>query len=121
MGFGGRKRPFQPSSQSAKIVLILRKTDPNRKRPFKTPLVWIIAPLSAAGCAFLFWNLPHDAKMVLPIWGAVGLVIYFAYGFRKSHVARGLVDVPELSPDAPVGPVPPMPGAPAPGSKEERD
>ncbi|ALJ08826.1 MAG: amino acid permease [Brevundimonas aurantiaca] len=102
-------------------VLILRKTDPNRKRPFKTPLVWIIAPLSAAGCAFLFWNLPHDAKMVLPIWGAVGLVIYFAYGFRKSHVARGLVDVPELSPDAPVGPVPPMPGAPAPGSKEERD
>ncbi|QFU31950.1 amino acid permease [Brevundimonas sp. Bb-A] len=102
-------------------VLILRKTDPNRQRPFKTPLVWIIAPLSAAGCAFLFWNLPHDAKMVLPIWGAVGLVIYFAYGFRKSHVARGLVDVPELSPDAPVGPVPPMPGAPAPGSKEERD
>ena len=102
-------------------VLILRKTDPNRNRPFKTPLVWIIAPLSAAGCAFLFWNLPHDAKMVLPIWGAVGLVIYFAYGFRKSHVARGLVDVPELSPDAPVGPVPPMPGAPAPGSKEERD
>ena len=102
-------------------VLILRQTDPNRTRPFKTPLVWIIAPLSAAGCAFLFWNLPHDAKMVLPIWGAVGLVIYFAYGFRKSHVARGLVDVPELSPDAPVGPVPPMPGAPAPGSKEERD
>ncbi len=102
-------------------VLILRKTDPNRKRPFKTPLVWIIAPLSAAGCAFLFWNLPHDAKMVLPIWGAVGLVIYFAYGFRKSHVARGLVEVPELSADAPVGPVPPMPGAPAPGSKEERD
>jgi APA family basic amino acid/polyamine antiporter len=102
-------------------VLILRKTDPNRNRPFKTPLVWIIAPLSAAGCAFLFWNLPHDAKMVLPIWGAVGLVIYFAYGFRKSHVARGLVEVPELSPDAPVGPVPPMPGAPAPGSKEERD
>lgn len=102
-------------------VLILRRTDPNRNRPFKTPLVWIIAPLSAAGCAFLFWNLPHDAKMVLPIWGAVGLVIYFAYGFRKSHVARGVVEVPELSADAPVGPVPPMPGAPAPGSKEERD
>ncbi len=102
-------------------VLILRRTDPNRNRPFKTPLVWIIAPLSAAGCAFLFWNLPHDAKMVLPIWGAVGLVIYFAYGFRKSHVARGLVEVPALSADAPVGPIPPLPGAQAPGSKEERD
>ena len=100
-------------------VLILRRTDPGRKRPFKTPLVWIIAPLSAAGCAFLFWNLPHDAKMVLPIWGAIGLVIYFAYGFRKSHVARGLVEVPELDPDAPQVPVPPMPGAPTPGKDND--
>ncbi|RZJ93496.1 MAG: amino acid permease [Brevundimonas sp.] len=96
-------------------VLILRRTDPNRNRPFKTPLVWVIAPLSAIGCAFLFWNLPHDAKLVLPIWGAIGLVIYFAYGFRKSHVARGMVEVPELDPDAPQVPVPPMPGAPTPG------
>lgn len=102
-------------------VLILRVKEPNRKRPFKTPLIWLFAPLSAFGCAFLFWNLPHDAKMVLPIWGGIGLVIYMLYGYRKSHVGRGVFDVPELSPDAPPGPVPPMPGAPAPGSKEERD
>jgi len=102
-------------------VLILRVKEPNRKRPFKTPLIWLFAPLSAVGCAFLFWNLPHDAKMVLPIWGGVGLVIYMLYGYRKSHVGRGRVEVPELSEDAPGGPVPPMPGAPAPGSKEERD
>ena len=102
-------------------VLILRVKEPNRRRPFKTPLIWIFAPLSALGCAFLFWNLPHDAKMVLPIWGGVGLVIYLLYGFRKSHVGRGVVDVPELAADVPPGPVPPMPGAPAPGSKEERD
>ena len=101
-------------------VLMLRVKDPKRHRPFKTPAVWIIAPLSALGCLALFWNLPHDAKMVLPIWGGLGLVIYFIYGFRKSHVGRGVVDVPELSPDAPPGPVPPMPGAPAPGSNEER-
>ena len=56
-------------------VLMLRIKDPNRRRPFKTPLVWILAPLSAFGCAFLFWNLPHDAKMVLPIWGGLGLLI----------------------------------------------
>jgi len=98
-------------------VLILRVKEPNRKRPFKTPLIWLFAPLSAFGCAFLFWNLPHDAKMVLPIWGGIGLVIYMLYGYRKSHVGRGVFDVPELSPDAPPGPVPPMPGAPAPGSK----
>ena len=101
-------------------VMALRIKDPNRRRPFKTPLVWIIAPLAAAGCAFLFWNLPHDAKMVLPIWGGIGLVIYLLYGIRKSHVARGLVDVPELDSDAPPGPVPPMPGAPSP-TDDNRD
>ncbi len=96
-------------------VLMLRIKDPNRRRPFRTPMVWIIAPLSAAGCAFLFWNLPHDAKMVLPIWGGIGLVVYLLYGMRKSHVGRGLVEVPELDPNAPQVPVPPMPGAPTPG------
>jgi APA family basic amino acid/polyamine antiporter len=85
-------------------VVVLRKTDPNRVRPFKVPLVWIIAPISAVGCAFLFWNLPHDAKMVLPIWGGIGLVIYFLYGYRKSHMARGHVEVHENDADIPPPP-----------------
>ncbi|MBN8553505.1 MAG: amino acid permease [Caulobacterales bacterium] len=92
-------------------VMMLRVKDPNRHRPFRVPLVWVIAPIAAFGCAFLFWNLPHDAKMVLPIWGGIGLVIYFIYGFRKSHVGRGIIDVHEDDPDAPGIPVPPMPGA----------
>ncbi|MDQ1153567.1 amino acid permease [Brevundimonas sp. SORGH_AS_0993] len=89
-------------------VLVLRVKDPNRKRPFRTPLIWVFAPLSALGCAFLFWNLPHEAKMVLPIWGGLGLLIYFAYGYRKSHVGRGLVEVHETDSDAPPPPVPPI-------------
>ena len=51
-------------------------------------------------------------------WALVGLVVYYLYGYRKSHVGRGIVDVPELSPDAPPGPVAPMPGAPAPGDRQ---
>lgn len=86
-------------------VLILRVKEPNRHRPFKMPLVWIIAPISAAGCAFLFWNLPHDAKMVLPIWGGIGLVIYFLYGMRKSHMRKGHTEVHEQDAD-----IPPPPG-----------
>src|SRR5690606_12855239 len=101
-------------------VMMLRVKEPNRHRPFRMPLVWIIAPISAAGCAFLFWNLPHDAKMVLPSWGGIGLVIYLLYGFRKSNVARGIVEVHELDPAAPPGPVPPMPGAPSP-TDDHRD
>ena len=89
-------------------VLILRRKDPTRKRPFRMPLVWVFAPLSAFGCAFLFWNLPHDAKMVLPIWGGIGLVVYFLYGYRKSHLGRGLIEVHETDSDAPPPPVPPI-------------
>ena len=92
-------------------VLILRVRDPQRVRPFRTPLVWIIAPLSAIGCVLLFFNLPMEAMLVLPVWGVIGLVFYFAYGHRKSHVGRGLIEVHEEDADAPVQPVPPIPGA----------
>ena len=35
-------------------VMILRKRDPNRARPFRTPLIWLVAPLSIFGCCLLF-------------------------------------------------------------------
>jgi APA family basic amino acid/polyamine antiporter len=46
------------------------------------------------------------------------LVIYFGYSRSRSHVGRGIIEVPEVSPDAPPQPVPPMPGAPTPGYKD---
>jgi APA family basic amino acid/polyamine antiporter len=98
-------------------VLVLRVKAPGRTRPFKAPMIWVVAPLAMAGCIGLYLNLPFDAKMVLPIWGGIGLVVYFLYGYRKSHVARGLVEVPELDPSAPHTAVPPMPDAPAPGER----
>ncbi|WP_296598423.1 amino acid permease [Phenylobacterium sp.] len=89
-------------------VVVLRVKEPNRHRPFRTPAVWVVAPLSAVGCVFLYWNLPFDAKMVLPVWGGFGLLIYFAYGYRKSHVGRGLIETHELDRDAPPTSVPPV-------------
>ena len=88
-------------------VLILRRTQPDRERPFKTPFIWIVAPLAIIGTVGLYVSLPVEAMLVLPIWGGIGLVIYFLYGYRKSNVARGIVDVPELDSDAPPEPVPP--------------
>ncbi|MEN2785808.1 amino acid permease [Sphingomonas qilianensis] len=82
----------------AVAVMILRRTAPNVKRSFKTPMLWLIGPLTIFGCVFLFFNLPLEAMLVLPAWGAVGLVIYYAYGYRASHVARGIV---ETNPDLP--------------------
>lgn len=104
----------------ALAVLVLRKKDPGRKRPFRTPAVMVVAPLAIVGCIGLYLFLPLVAKLVLIVWGAVGLVVYFGYSRRHSHVGRGIIEVPELSPDAPPTSVPPMPGAPPPGSKNER-
>jgi APA family basic amino acid/polyamine antiporter len=73
-------------------VMVLRVKDPHRRRPFRTPLLWVIAPTSVLGCVFLFWNLPHDAKMVLPIWGGLGLLVYLLYGYRHSHLGQGVIE-----------------------------
>ncbi|PTQ66315.1 amino acid/polyamine/organocation transporter (APC superfamily) [Nitrosomonas oligotropha] len=74
-------------------VMILRIKDKNRVRPFRTPIVWLIGPLAVLGCITLFFFLPADAKLVFPIWSGIGLIFYFLYGYRKSHVGRG-VDTP---------------------------
>lgn len=74
----------------ATAVMVLRVKEKNRHRPFKTPAVWLVAPLAVIGTAGLFLFLPSDAQLVFPIWGAVGLVIYFLYGYRHSHVALGI-------------------------------
>ena len=96
-------------------VMLLRKRDPGRARPFRTPAVYVVAPLSIAGCLLLGFNLNMESKLLFVSWTVIGLIFYFLYGYRHSHVGRGVIDVPELSPDAPgsIG-IAPMPGAPVP-------
>ena len=95
-------------------VMILRLTDPARPRPFRTPLIWLVAPLSIAGCLLLFFSLGIESKMLFLVWTIAGLVVYFLYGYRKSNVGRGIMEVPELDPEAPPLAAAPMPGAPMP-------
>ena len=95
----------------AVAVVVLRRTDPSRKRPFRTPAVLVVAPLAAIGCVYLFFSLSAETKLMFLAWAAIGLVVYFLYGYRNSHVARGSVETHELDSDAPPGPVPPIPGA----------
>lgn len=77
-------------------VMVLRKTDPSRKRPFRTPVVWIVAPLAIIGCVALYASLPLTAILVLPVWGMLGLVVYFLYSRSRSHVGRGVIEVTTL-------------------------
>jgi APA family basic amino acid/polyamine antiporter len=70
-------------------VLVLRVTQPQRPRSFRTPLAWVVCPLAVLGCLLLFLNLSLKTIVVFFVWAAVGLVVYFLYGHRKSHLANG--------------------------------
>ena len=67
-------------------VLVLRYTDPDRPRPFRTPLVPIVPILGILACFYLMLGLPVDTWARLIIWMALGLAIYFLYGRRHSRV-----------------------------------
>ena len=69
-------------------TLMLRVTEPELVRPFKSPAIWIVAPAGAATSIFLMFGLPLDTWIRLAVWLAIGLAIYFAYGSRHSRVGN---------------------------------
>ena len=73
---------------------VLRKQAPERGRPFRVPALGIIGPLTMLGTVFLFFNLPTAAMLVLPIWTAIGFLVYFGYSRSRSHLGRGIIEVP---------------------------
>ena len=70
-------------------VLVLRYTEPERPRPFRVPFVWPVCLLSAAGCLFIMYGLPGTAWWRFGWWLAIGLVLYFTYGFSHSKLRTG--------------------------------
>ena len=69
-------------------ILVLRIREPNLVRPFKTPWVFFVAPMGVLSSLYLMYYLPWRTWERLFIWLAIGLVIYFAYGIRKSKLAQ---------------------------------
>jgi APA family basic amino acid/polyamine antiporter len=67
-------------------VMVLRIKDPDRPRPFRVPFVWVVAPLGMAACAFVMRGLPAQAWTRFGWWLAVGLLVYFVYGYRHSRL-----------------------------------
>jgi APA family basic amino acid/polyamine antiporter len=72
--------------------MVLRVREPARPRPFRTPLVWLTAPLGIAMCLFMMVFLPLDTWLRLAGWTAIGLVIY---GLYSVHHAKAHYAVPE--------------------------
>jgi APA family basic amino acid/polyamine antiporter len=67
-------------------VLILRYVDPDRERPFRCPFSPLFPTLGILLCVMLMLSLPSENWMRLVAWLAVGLAIYFGYGYWNSRL-----------------------------------
>jgi APA family basic amino acid/polyamine antiporter len=67
-------------------VLILRIKDPNRERPFKTPMLKLIAPLGIITNVGLIALLNGLAQKLAIAWLLIGLIVFFIYGQRNSNL-----------------------------------
>ena len=68
-------------------VMILRYTDPNRKRAFKIPLMPLIPLLGIGSCLFIIYKgIPFNTFIAFSIWIAIGLLVYFAYSYKNANL-----------------------------------
>jgi basic amino acid/polyamine antiporter, APA family len=70
-------------------VIFLRRTEPDRPRPFRVPGVPFTPIISILACFYLMYQLPAITWIRFGIWLAVGLVFYFLYGFKHSVLRTG--------------------------------
>jgi APA family basic amino acid/polyamine antiporter len=85
-------------------ILVLRRTEPDRPRAFRTPWVpWV--PICAIGsCAYLMTELPGVTWIRFAVWLGIGLIVYVVYGVRHSRLRAATP--PEHRPTAPGTPPP---------------
>jgi APA family basic amino acid/polyamine antiporter len=69
-------------------VIFLRYQRPELDRPFKVPFVPFVPALSALVSLGLMAGLPGATWLRLIVWMALGIVLYFAYGFSHSEVRK---------------------------------
>jgi len=69
-------------------IIVLRRKDPDRPRPFRTPWVPFLPLVSIGFCVYLILSLPLLTKLRFVAWLAVGGLIYFLYSVRHSRVRR---------------------------------
>jgi APA family basic amino acid/polyamine antiporter len=70
-------------------VLVLRYTEPERPRPFRVPWAYVVAPLSVVLCVYVMLGLPLETWIRFSVWLAIGLALYFVYGYKHSRIRQG--------------------------------
>src|SRR5712692_1272909 len=69
-------------------IIVLRRRDPHRPRPFRTPWVPVLPIVSILFCFYLIASLPPLTWLRFVLWMAIGAAIYFLYSIRHSRVRR---------------------------------
>jgi basic amino acid/polyamine antiporter, APA family len=69
-------------------VLILRKTRPDIRRPFRVPAAPVVCTLGALSCAYLIYKLPTDTWIRAAVWTLAGFAIYCLYGYKHSALNK---------------------------------
>ncbi len=72
-------------------VMVLRVRAPLAKRPFRTPLVWVTAPLGIVMCVGMMAFLPLDTWLRLGVWTVIGLLIYVFYSSKHTRPSRYII------------------------------
>lgn len=70
-------------------IMIMRRTQPDLPRPFRTPLVPLVPILGILTCALMMFGLGLDNWLRLFVWLAIGQVIYFTYSRHHSKLTAG--------------------------------
>jgi len=70
-------------------VIMLRRSAPERRRPFRVPLVPLVPILGVLLCFALMLSLPVLTWIRFFVWLIIGLVIYFSYGMSHSRLQHG--------------------------------
>jgi len=69
-------------------IIVLRRRDPHRPRPFRTPWVPVLPIVSILFCLYLIASLPPLTWLRFVLWMVIGAAIYFLYSIRHSRVRR---------------------------------
>jgi APA family basic amino acid/polyamine antiporter len=83
-------------------VVVLRRTRPDLRRPFRVPGVPWLPLASVLACVWLMLNLPVQTWLRFLVWMAIGLVLYAVYGRRRSRFSGrgpGSPSPPESPPE----------------------
>ncbi|AXJ95599.1 MULTISPECIES: amino acid permease [unclassified Sphingomonas] len=68
-------------------LMVLRRTAPDQPRLFRCPAPYVVGTLAILGCIYLLASLPSATLVRFVIWNILGLLLYFAYGRRRSLAA----------------------------------